>query len=77
MSRWPPRLEVQDAFQDALNRYSAAFPGQRLPFLRGVQPADQPMVIALLDLAVSMGQPLPWSGVMSALGYPPPEGAHL
>jgi hypothetical protein len=70
--------DAPDPFQAALGRYGAAFPGEGLPFLRGVQPADQPMVAALLDLAVAMGQPLPWSGVMTALGYPlPPDGVHL
>jgi hypothetical protein len=74
----PPRPNDPAAFQAALARYGAAFPGEGLPFLRGVQPADRPMVAALLDLAVAMGQPLPRWGVMHALGHsPPPDGAHL
>jgi hypothetical protein len=57
----------------ALCRYRTAFPGEALPSLRGVQPVDQPLVIALLDLAVAMGQPLPRGGIMHTLGYPEPS----
>jgi hypothetical protein len=59
----------------ALGRYRTAFPDEALPFLRGVQLADQPVVAALLDLAVAMGQPLPPEGIMHTLGYlePLPE----
>ena len=65
----------QDAFQDALARYAMMFPGMGLPFLHGVQPADQPLAIALLDGAVKAGEPLPWWSIIRALGYPepPPE----
>jgi hypothetical protein len=73
---WPP--EDQDPFQDALARYAMMFPGMGLPFLRGVQPEDRRVAIALLDRAVVTGEALPWWGIMAALGYPdPPEGAHL
>ena len=68
-------VPASDAFQAALGRYSTAFPGQGLPFLRGVHREDQPVAITLLDLAVAMGQPLPWWGVMHVLGVPePPPG---
>jgi hypothetical protein len=70
--------DASKSFLAALDRYRAAFPGKELPFLRGVQTVDRPMVAALFNLAVAMGQPLPWWGVMTALGYPPPpEGEHL
>ena len=39
----PFPADDQDAFQDALARYAMMFPGMGLPFLRGVQPADQPL----------------------------------
>ncbi len=48
-------VPASDAFQAALGRYSTAFPGQGLPFLRGVRWEDQPVAITLLDLAVAMG----------------------
>jgi hypothetical protein len=71
----PFPADDQDAFQDALARYAMMFPGMGLPFLRGVQPADQPLAIALLDGAVKAGEPLPWWSIMRVLGYPePPPG---
>ena len=73
----PFPADIRDQLWAALDRYSATFPGHELPFLYGVQPADQPMVAALLDLAVAMGQPLPREGIMHILGYLelPPEAA--
>ena len=53
-------------------------PGRSIPLLRGVQPADWPVVAALLDLAVAMGRPVPREGIMHTLGYPePPPTAAL
>ena len=71
------RPDVPKPLLAALGRYRTAFLGEALPFLRGVQPADRPMVAALLDLAVAMGQPLPRGGIMHTLGYldPPHEAA--
>ncbi len=67
----------QDPLHAALDRYGAAFQGKGLPFLRGIQPEDEPVAIELLDAAVTAGQPLGWWEVMRTLGYPePPEGAH-
>ena len=73
-----PALDDQDAFQPALDRYSATFPGKGLPFLRGVNRQDQAVAIATLDAAVKAGQPLDWWSVMRALSYPdPPPGVCL
>ncbi len=67
----------QDPLHAALDRYGAAFQGKGLPFLRGIQPEDEPVAIELLDAAVTAGQPLGWWEVMRTLGYPePPGGAH-
>jgi hypothetical protein len=36
------------------------------------------VTIALLDRAVVTGRPVPWWGIMAALGYPePPDGVNL
>ena len=67
------RPDVPKPLLAALGRYRTAFPGEALPFLRGVQPADGPMVAALLDLAVAIGRPLPREGIMHTLGYPEPS----
>jgi len=73
-----PAPDDQDAFQAALDRYSATFPGKGLPFLRGVNRQNQAVVIATLDAAVKAGRPLDWWSVMRALGYPdPPPGVCL
>ena len=72
------RPDVPKPLLAALGRYRTAFPGEALPFLRGVQPADRPMVAALLDLAVAMGRLVPRGGIMHTLGYPePPPTAAL
>jgi hypothetical protein len=67
-----------DEFHAALDRYSATFQDQGLPFLRESQvPEDQPLVIGLLDQVMALGQPLPWWGIMAALGFPPPPNVCL
>ena len=73
-----PAPDDQDAFQAALDRYSATFRGRGLPFLRGVNRQNQAVAIATLDAAVKAGRPLDWWGVMDALGVPyPPPGVNL
>ncbi len=79
--RHPDELDPLEA---ALNRYSAAFPWQKLPVLHGIGGAGGAgghggeafeVAVGMLRRAVAMDEPLdPWA-IMAALGIRRPPNA--
>jgi hypothetical protein len=69
-----PRPDELAPLEAALNRYSAAFPRQRLPFLHGIGGVGGyggealEVAVGMLHRAVATNEPLdPWA-IMAALG---------
>ena len=77
---WTP-LDRPDPLAAALDRYSAAFPGARLPCLRGIGGAGcaggeaLEVAVGMLRRAVATHEPLDSWAIMAALGIRrPPDG---
>ena len=81
MTRRKRHPDELDPLEAALNRYSAAFPWQKLPVLHGIGGAGGhggealEVAVGMLQRAVATNEPLdPWA-IMAALGIRrPPDG---
>ncbi len=86
MTRRGCHPDEADPLEAALNRYSTAFPRQRLPVLHGIGGAGGAaghggealeVAVGMLHRAVAANEPLdPWA-IMAALGIRRPLGAGL